>query len=94
MRERATEAIHMRITPQIKALLQQAAVLSGYTSLTGFISHIATQEAKKIIRQEDATLISDESMDYVLNLLKNPPIPNENLKALMKKVKEQQLQDK
>lgn len=89
MREKATEDIHMRISPKAKALLQQAAVISGHTSLSGFISYIATQEARKIIRQEEVTLLSDKGMDYVLNLINNPPSPNENLKALMKKTQKQ-----
>lgn len=83
MREKASEDIHMRISPKTKALLQHAAVLSGHTSLSGFISSIATQEARKIIRREEVTLLSDEGMDYVLNLLNNPPEPNQNLKDLM-----------
>lgn len=83
MREKASEDIHMRITPKAKALLQQAAALSGHTSLSGFISAVVTQEAKKIIRREEVTLLSDEGMDYVLNLINNPPQPNQNLKDLM-----------
>lgn len=84
MRERASEDIHMRITPKNKALLQRAATLSGHVSLSGFISFIATQEAKKIISREEVTLLSDEGMDYVIKLLNVPPPPNENLKDLMK----------
>ena len=84
MREKASEDIHMRISPKTKALLQQAATLSGHTSLSGFISSIATQEARKIIRREEVTFLSDEGMDYVLNLINNPPQANQNLKDLMK----------
>lgn len=83
MREKASEDIHMRITPKAKALLQQAATLSGHTSLSGFISSIATQEARKIIRREEVTLLSNEGVDYVLKLLDNPPQPSQELKALM-----------
>ena len=84
MRERASEDIHMRITSKNKALLQHAATLSGHVSLSGFISFVATQEAKKIVSREEVTLLSDEGMDYVLKLLNDPPPPNENLKDLMK----------
>lgn len=83
MREKASEDIHMRINPKTKALLQHAAALSGHTSLSGFISSVATQEARKIIRREEVTLLSDEGMDYVLDLINNPPEPNQNLKDLM-----------
>lgn len=84
MRDKASEDIHMRISPQTKALLQHAAALSGHTSLSGFISSVATQEARKIIRREEVTLLSNEGMDYVIDLLNNPPLPNEKLKELMK----------
>jgi uncharacterized protein (DUF1778 family) len=83
MHEKASENIHMRTTPKLKALLQHAATLSGHTSLSGFISFVATQEAKKIIRREEATLLSDEGMDYVIDLLTNASEPSQNLKDLM-----------
>lgn len=94
MRERASEDIHMRITPKNKALLQRAATLSGHVSLSGFISFIATQEAKKIISREEVTLLSDEGMDYVIKLLNDPPPPNENLKELMKSALQKQISRK
>lgn len=84
MREKASEDIHMRITPKTKSLLRQAAAISGHTSLSSFISSIVTQEAKKIIRKEEVSVLSDEGIDYVLKLLQNPPKPNKKLKDLMK----------
>lgn len=84
MREKATEDIHMRISPKTKSLLQHAADLSGHTSLSSFISSVATQEARKIIRREEVTLLSEEGMDFVLDLIKNPPKPNKKLKELMR----------
>jgi uncharacterized protein (DUF1778 family) len=88
-REKASEDIHMRINPTTKALLVQAAELSGHTSLSGFISFVATQEAKKIIRGEEVTLLSDAGMDYALKLINDPPKPSKKLIDLMRKAKKQ-----
>ncbi len=79
-----TVRVTARISASIQEILQKAAELSGAT-LNQFMVQAALKEAKKIIEDEGLITLSEIDADKVFSLIENPPAPNENLKAAMRK---------
>ena len=75
-----------RIPQEIKATLEQAAVLSGAT-LNQFIVQAALKEAQQILEAERLIELSEQDAEQVFSLLENPPTPNSFLKAAAAKHK-------
>ncbi|MBI2761725.1 MAG: DUF1778 domain-containing protein [Chloroflexi bacterium] len=71
------ERLEARITPEQKALLQQAAGLQG-RSVTDFVISSAQAAAEETIRAHQIVLTAKDSALFVEALL-NPPEPNEHL---------------
>ncbi|MGB3637911.1 MAG: DUF1778 domain-containing protein [Rivularia sp. (in: cyanobacteria)] len=82
-----TVRVTARIPASIQQTLQKAAELSGAT-LNQFMVQAALKEAKKIIEDEGLIVLSEVDADRVFNLIENPPAPNGNLKAAMRKHEE------
>jgi uncharacterized protein (DUF1778 family) len=72
------ERLEARITPEQKALLQQAARLQG-RRLTDFVVASAQAAAEATIREHQIVLSARDSALLVEALL-NPPEPNEHLR--------------
>ena len=79
-----TVRVTARISASIQEILQKAAELSGAT-LNQFMVQAALKEAKKIIEDEGLITLSEIDADKVFSLIENPPAPNKNLKAAMRK---------
>lgn len=79
-----TVRVTARIPASVQETLQKAAELSGAT-LNQFMVQAALKEAKKIIEDEGIIVLSEIDADKVFNLIENPPVANENLKAAAKK---------
>ena len=75
-----------RVSVSVKEKLQKAAQLSGST-LNQFMIQAALKEAQIILENEQIIYLSQQDADTVFNLIENPPPPNENLKAAIKKHK-------
>ncbi len=75
--------INMRATEQEKLLLEKAANLAGFSNLTNFIMTAARKEAFRIINDINTIHLSSQDWDSVVNLLSNPPEPNQELKKLL-----------
>lgn len=79
-----SERLQARVTPPVKALLQQAADLSG-RSLSDFLVSSAREVAEKTIREHRIiTLTAEESLVFANEIL-NPSPPNEKLRAAFSK---------
>ena len=84
----------VRVDPKDKRLIEEAAHLSGYRTLSSFVAATMVRASKEIRREEmmrlqeeqafAARTLSDSDRDTVLDLLENPPKPNAKLKSLMK----------
>ncbi|MGB3655005.1 MAG: DUF1778 domain-containing protein [Rivularia sp. (in: cyanobacteria)] len=79
-----TVRVTARISASIQEILQKAAELSGAT-LNQFMVQAALKEAKKVIEDEGLITLSEIDADKVFSLIENPPAPNDNLKAAMRK---------
>jgi uncharacterized protein (DUF1778 family) len=72
--------VELRIRPDEKAVLVQAARLD-HTDLTNFILRAAVPAAQAVIERAEKMRLSERDSLRVLDLLENPPEPNEKLLA-------------
>ena len=70
----------LRIPAADKALLMRAAALQN-TGLTDFVLRTGLQAAREMIAQAEQVQLSERDSLRVLELLENPPPPNEKLLA-------------
>ncbi len=68
----------LRIPAEEKALLMRAVAIQR-TSLTDFVIRTAVEQARAVIDQAERVELSQRDRLYVLELLENPPAPNEKL---------------
>lgn len=69
-----------RIAPEEKSLLMRAAALQ-HTNLTDFVVRNVVLLAQKVIDENERLSLTEKDSLYVLNLLDNPPAPNQKLMA-------------
>jgi uncharacterized protein (DUF1778 family) len=74
------ERISIRATADAKTLITKAAALSDM-SMTDFLLKAACLEAEHVLAEYDTLVLSNRQRDWFLELLDNPPRPNEKLKA-------------
>ncbi len=66
-----------RISVEDKAILPRAVTLQ-HTDLTDFVLQYALQAAREIIEKTEYLHLSERDSQQVLDVLENPPLPNEN----------------
>lgn len=84
----ALPRITARVDLGTQALLQQAALLSGISSINSFVLNAAIEKAKTIIQEENTLRLNAETARQLLDYLDTPPAPNEKLKALVRQHRE------
>ena len=70
--------IELRIPPDQKAVIARAAALE-HLDLTGFILRRVLPEARAVVERAEHLSLSERDSLRVLDLLENPPVPNERL---------------
>lgn len=80
-----TERVVSRVSPDVKALLEQAASWAGFSSVNQFIVQSAIREAERIMRQEQVIRLSARDTQAFLQALEYPPQPNAALLAAAKR---------
>lgn len=83
---RATR-IDIRATESAKDTIESAAQYVG-TTISAFILESAMEKATKVLRQAQTIKLNLQEQDRFMQILENPPEPNEKLKQLVKKHKE------
>ncbi|MGA2986657.1 MAG: DUF1778 domain-containing protein [Terriglobia bacterium] len=76
---RKEQRLEARISPEAKALCQEAAALEGRT-LTDFIVGCAVESATQILRDRELINLSQRDRSAFVASLLNPPLPNQRLK--------------
>ncbi|NDK99550.1 DUF1778 domain-containing protein [Photorhabdus bodei] len=71
----------LRITSEEKSLLMRAAAIQ-HTNLTEFVIHNVVSASRKIIDENERLELTEKDSLYVLDLLDNPPAPNNKLMAV------------
>lgn len=69
-----------RLSREEKGLLEQAATLAGFKSLSDFILTTARERAIQLIRENQQVLQTQADRDVFFKALSSPPVPNEALK--------------
>ena len=74
------DRIDVRISKEQKELIKYASELSGFKSLSEFIVFHIQAQANKIIKDSSTILQTMEDKKIFLEMLLNPPAPNDALK--------------
>ena len=74
------DRMSLRIAAEEKSLLVRAAALQ-HTNLTEFVIRTAVANAKEVIELSERQALSERDSLQVMDLLENPPKPNEKLMA-------------
>lgn len=74
-----SQRLEARVSPRVKALLQEAAELQG-SSLSEFVSRSAEEVAKQIIREHTILQLSAAESEAFANALVQSAKPNRALK--------------
>lgn len=74
------DRIDVRISKEQKELIKYASQLSGFKSLSEFIVFHVQAQASKIIKDSNTILHTIEDKKIFLEVLLNPPAPNDALK--------------
>lgn len=75
--------IDLRANSNQKSLLERAAELK-HISLSSYILSTSLNQAQLDLTENETLVLSNRDRDLVMNLLDNPPEPNEALRELFK----------
>ncbi len=76
-----TSRIDLRLIPDDKTTLEKAAEINRM-NLSAYITKVAIESARMDIEREKNIVLSNKARDMLLDLLENPPEPNEALRKL------------
>lgn len=87
MSELAKDRIDLRISREKKEFIKYASELSGFKSLSEFVTFVVYSEAKKVVKENDTIVKTLEDKKVFMNTLLNPPSPNAKLLEAQKTFK-------
>ena len=70
----------LRVSPEVKSRIARAAALR-HADLTNFVTQAALREADAVIAEAERITFSERDWMRVMELLENPPAPNDKLRA-------------
>jgi uncharacterized protein (DUF1778 family) len=76
--------LEVRVTPEQDALIRQAADLED-TTVTAFVLESVTTQAKRVVKQHQDLVLSNEAFDRFIAELDKPAKPVPELVELFKK---------
>ncbi len=79
-----TERIDLRVDAELKALFVRAAQLSG-SNLSAFVIDTVRARAQRLVEEHERIVLSNRARDRFLDVLENPPAPNEALRRAARK---------
>jgi len=75
--------ISLRVTPEQKDIIAQAAALEASADLTRFVTEAAVAAAKAVTHEHGVTDLAERDRKRLYDLLLNPPKPSAALIELM-----------
>ncbi len=87
MVETKSSRIELRVTPEQKKLLEQAASLKGISLTAYTLSHLL-EIAQQDINNYEKLILSNKDRDLFLSALENPPELTGNLKKAISKYRQ------
>jgi uncharacterized protein (DUF1778 family) len=89
MKEKEEQArFDTRLPKKQKELLEKAARLGGYRSLTDFVLNTAQERAVEIIKKREQVISSERDSKIFFEAVTNPGVPNEELLSAAKEYNE------
>lgn len=79
----AEARLSLRIDPELKELIEQAAMHTGQTVSSYAISTLV-RDARRVLAEQHTTYLSERDQATLLDLMENPPPPNEALIQAMR----------
>ena len=80
-------SLEIQISADQKSLIEEAAALSGQP-ITSFTVSAAIEAARRVVEGHRPIRLSPRDWDRFLNLLDNPPEPNDHLKRATARYKD------
>ena len=80
--ESKTVRMEQRTKPFVKAQIQKAALLMGVDETT-FVTNVALERAQATIADHERTILSDADREVVVDALKTPAPPTDELRKIM-----------
>lgn len=77
----------LRLSVQDKNSFERASRLSGYKTMSSFITEAVRAKAKEVIDEYEAILVSEKDKNIFFNALLSNIEPNNKLKGAVKKYK-------
>lgn len=78
--------LNFRLPPEIKEKIENAALVSGVT-VTDFAITTLADAAEEVLEKHQTRMLSNRDRDIFLEMLENPPEPNEVLKKAVSEYK-------
>jgi uncharacterized protein (DUF1778 family) len=85
--ETAKTRFDTRLSVKEKKLLEKAASIGGFRSLSEFVLRAAQRQAEEIIRKHELVIASEKDSAIFFETILNPEAPNKKLKDAAKKFK-------
>lgn len=77
------DRLHLRVSHDVKEMLEEAAALSTGGDVTAFVVGAAAERARRILTDLEVTRIEDDTRRRFYDLMMNPPEPSDALKRLL-----------
>lgn len=74
--------IHLRATPQAKAMIERAATMMGAT-VSGFVLQNAYDAARRVVADDDSLMLSQQAFQLFVAACEKPSKPTAALQKLM-----------
>lgn len=75
--------LNFRLPTEIKERIENAALVSGVT-VTDFAITALAERSEEVLEKHQMRKLSDRDRNIFLNLIENPPKPNDKLKKAVK----------
>lgn len=84
--ENSSSRLNFRLPSEIKERVENAALVSGVT-VTDFAITVLAERSEEILEKHQTRIISNRDRKIFLEMLENPPEPNNALKNAVKNYK-------
>lgn len=85
-KENQTSRLNFRLPNELKERIEKAAIVSGLT-VTDFAINTLANSADEVLEKHQTRILSNKDRDIFLEMLENPPKPNESLLKAVKEYK-------
>lgn len=78
--ENKNQRLELRLTKRQKDFISNASSVSGFKNVSDYILHIAINDSKNVIREQQLFELSERDRGSFMETLENSPEPGNNLK--------------